>query len=121
MKNYEIKHQRRDKAIKMFLAGAKKEIICKKFEIPESVFDEWVDYNDVKQFRRKTAFKMFNACVPDDKICRLLGIGTEKLYKWVKAGYEKEKNQQAAAAAMKKYKNGLSPWVTEICKSAILH
>jgi hypothetical protein len=116
MRNYNIDHPKRDKAINMFLAGAKKEVICRKIGVSESIFDIWVDGNDFKEFRIKTAFNMFCNYVPEDKICRKLSIDIAKLHEWVSECYKKE---HEAAISMKQYKGVVHPWVTEICKSAI--
>ena len=113
VKNCKIIHNKRDKAVKMFLAGRKKGDICKKLKITENVFDEWIGCDDFKQFRRETALILLDERVPKDEICRLLGIGTKKLMKWVKEGYEKQNIDVRLASKYKK--NGRCPWVTEIC------
>ena len=112
VKNCKITHNKRDKAAKMFLAGRQKIDICKKLEIAESVFDEWIGCDDFKQFRRETAFILFDERVPEDEICRLLGIGTEKLMRWVNEGYKKKTNVKQ----IRNYKkSGRCLWVNEIC------
>ena len=112
LKNYNVKHDKRDKAVKMFLAGVTKENVCSKLGITENIFDEWIDCNDFMRFRKNTAFRMFVAGVPKVEICRRLGIGEKKLNKWIDEGYKQE---QMAAIAISQYKSGLSPWITEIC------
>ena len=122
MKNRSTVYNTKEKAINMYLAGTKKGTICKKLHLNHKIFDKWTGGCDIKEFRKRTAFRLHKQGKLEEYICKKLGIGSEKLKQWIATGYEKERvelNKYRIENQFKEYKNGRSPWVTQIIKNAV--
>jgi transposase len=95
--------------IRFFLFGVSKDWICKKLQISEYKFEQWI--KKCCENKKETAIKMYFYGCSKDKICKELKIALIRLNTWIDELYEKREFYERTSI-----QSGFSTWVSEIIK-----